>query len=87
MVRNERRAFCAVETTGIMTGRSVVGALERRKAKKGGEERGAWAMVRNERRAFCAVETTGIMTGRSVLGVLERGQAKKGINNPPPMRN
>ncbi len=30
MVRNERRAFCAVETTRIMTGRSAAGALERR---------------------------------------------------------
>ena len=37
-------------------------AGERSLAKKGGEERGVWAMVRNERRAFCAVETAGIMT-------------------------
>ncbi len=70
MLRNERKAFCAVETIGNRTGRSVVGALERRNAKKWDEERGAWAMVRNERRAFCAVETTGIMTGRSVVGAL-----------------
>ena len=79
MVRYERRAYCAVETAGIMAPRSIAGGLERRVflAKKGGEERGAWAMVRYERRAFCAVETAGIMTPRSVVGALHIGVYNK----------